>query len=108
MSLSVIESEVGSVDSDNITESVDDWEVLESLGIDDNGGVVMLGLLIKSWVNDLEGADVSLAVDFVWEVSIDDDTINVAWFRGNKGDFAQFGILVLVGGSGWGARSLRG
>jgi hypothetical protein len=108
LSLSVIESEVGSVDSDDITESVDDWEVLESLGIDDNGGVVMLGLLIKSWVNDLEGADVSFAVDFVWEVSIDDDTINVAWFRGYKGDFAQFGILVLVGGSGWGARSLRG
>ena len=108
MSLSVVESEVGSVDSDDITESVYDWEVLESLGIDDNGGVVMLGLLIKSWVNDLEGADVSLGVDLVWEVSVNDDTINVAWFGGNKGDLAQFGILVFVGGSGRRARSLWG
>jgi len=77
LSLVLVDSHVGSVDSDDISESVDDWEVLELGSIDDNVGI--LSFLVESWVNNLQGADESLLIDFVWESGINDDTIEVAW-----------------------------
>jgi hypothetical protein len=41
LSLVVVDSQFGSVDSNDVTDSVDDGEVLESVGIDDNGGIVL-------------------------------------------------------------------
>ena len=77
LSLVLVDSHVGSVDSDDISESVDDWEVLELVSIDDNVSVLSLG--VESWVNNLEGADESLLVDLVWESSVNNDTVEVAW-----------------------------
>ena len=65
------------MDSDDVTESMHDWEVFESLGIDDN--LSALAVTIEGWVNDLECANKSVGVDFVWESSINDDTIEMAW-----------------------------
>jgi len=81
------------VDSNDISESVDDREILESGGIDDNRGIS--SLLVKSWINNLERADESVRVDFVWECGINDDTIEVAWFTLESRGLAQFNILVL-------------
>ena len=47
LSSSLVESELSSVDSDDVTNSVDDWEVLELVGIDDDRGVG--SLVVKSW-----------------------------------------------------------
>ena len=90
----VVLSHVGRVDSDDISKSVDDWEVLESVGIDDNGSVGTL--LVESWVDNLEGADESVGVDLVWECGIDDDTIEVARLSLEMRGFAELNILVLL------------
>ena len=58
LSLVLPDSHVGSVDSDNVSESVDDWEVLKSVGPDDNVGEGTF--LVKGWVNNLEGANESV------------------------------------------------
>lgn len=68
------------MDSDDVTESVYDWEVFESLGVDDDLGALTLATFwVKCWVNNLKGANKSVSVDFVWESSIGDDTIEMAW-----------------------------
>lgn len=74
-----MDSKFGVMDSNDITNSVDDWEVLESGGIDDNLSPVLFVLWVEGWINDLDGANESLAVDFVWEGSISDNTIEVDW-----------------------------
>ena len=74
-----MDSKLGVMDSNDITNSVDDWEVLESGGIDDNLSPVLFVLWVEGWINDLDGANESLAVDFVWEGSISDNTIEVDW-----------------------------
>jgi hypothetical protein len=62
----VVESEGGSVDSDDISDSVDDGEIFESLGEEDKGGEIAvisssLGVLnVKALIDDLEGTDVSI------------------------------------------------
>ena len=68
------------MDSDDITESVYDWEVLKSLRIDHHlGGFLLSTFWVKSWVNNFQCANKSVRVDLVWESSINDDTIEVAW-----------------------------
>jgi len=74
-----VDSKFGVMDSNDITNSVDDWEVLESGGIDDNLSPVLFVLWVEGWINDLDGANESFAVDFVWEGSISDNTIEVDW-----------------------------
>jgi hypothetical protein len=94
---------VSSMDSDDITDSVDEWEIFELTGINDklrpSGSFGELG-----WVNDLHGADEHLvgftcwgALDsfLVWERCINNDTIEVAWCAWGTGDLGEFGILVL-------------
>ena len=81
------------MDSDDVSKSVDDWEVLELVGIDDNRGIGIL--LVKGWVNNLEGADESLRVDFVWESGINNNSIEVAWGTGGEGSFVELNVLVL-------------
>ena len=74
-----MDSKLGVMDSNDISNSVDDWEVLESGGIDDNLGPVLFVLWVEGWINDFNGADESFAVDFVWESGISDNTIEVDW-----------------------------
>ena len=93
LSLVLPDSHVSSVDSDDISESVDDWEVLELVGIDDNGGIGTL--LEESWVNNLKRADESVLVDLVWESSVNNDTIEVLWLRGGEGSLSELNVLVL-------------
>jgi hypothetical protein len=81
------------VDSDDVSESVHDWQVLELVGINDN--ISKSSFLVKSWVNNLKGANESVRVDFVWESGVNNDTIEVAWFTGGQGSFAEFNVLVL-------------
>ena len=46
------------MDSDNITESVDEWKVLKLGGINDELGVLeSLGCGELGWVDNLHGAD---------------------------------------------------
>ena len=87
-------SQVGSVDSNDITESVDDWDILESLGVDDDLSVVLLTLGVEVWVDDLEGADKSVWLDLVWESGINDDTIEVAWLGGSEGGLGELNVVV--------------
>ncbi len=62
----VVESQGGSVDSDDISDSVNDGEIFESLGEEDKGGEVAvvsssLGVFdVKTLVDDLEGTNVSI------------------------------------------------
>ena len=90
-----MDSKFGVMDSNDITNSVDDWEVLESGGIDDNLSPVLFVLWVEGWINDLDGANESLAVDFVWEGSISDNTIEVDWVSCGEGCFVKLNVLVL-------------
>ena len=88
LSLAVVELHVSSVNSDDITESEDEWEILELGGVDHQLGVLpSLGLGELGWINDFEGADEHLVGDagglgldglLVWERGIDDDSVEVA------------------------------
>ena len=71
------------MDTDDISETGDDGQVFESLGVEDESGVVagvsgsLLGLDVEAGINDLERADVSLVVGLVGEGGIDDYSIDV-------------------------------
>ena len=71
------------MDTDDITEAGDNGEIFESLGVEDESGVVrgvtgaLLGLNVEGGIDDLEGADVSVLVGLVGEGGIDDNTIDV-------------------------------
>ena len=75
------------MDTDDISETGDDGQVFESLGVEDEGGVVrsitgsLLGLDVERRIDDLEGADVSLLVGLVGEGSINDNTVDVLGVR---------------------------
>ena len=72
-------SQVSSVNSNNVTDSVNNREVLESIGIDDNLSPVLFIFWVEGWIDDLQGADKSVTVSFVREGGINDNTIEVAW-----------------------------
>lgn len=101
MSLVVVESEGSSVDSDDVSDSLDDWQIFESLGVENEGGVVagvsgsLLVFDVEGWINDLEGADVSLLVGLVWESGINDNCIKVLWLWGGEGSLGQLNVFVL-------------
>jgi len=75
------------VHTDDVTEAGDNGEVFESLGVEDEGGVVrsiagsLLGLDVERRIDDLERADVSLLVGLVGEGSINDNTVDVLGVR---------------------------
>lgn len=99
LSLVLVDSHVGSVDSDDVSESVHDWQVLELGSIDHDIGVGSLG--VEGWVNDLEGADESLRIHFVWESGIDNHTVEVAWLRRCQGSLGELDVLVLQWRMSW-------
>lgn len=83
LAATVVEAEGSSVDTDDVTEAGDNGEIFESLGVEDEGGVVrgvtgaLLGLDVEGGIDDLEGADVSVLVGLVGEGGIDNNTIDV-------------------------------
>lgn len=84
LSLAVVEAESSSVDSNDVTKASDDGEIFESLGVENEGGeLVVLALVVKAGINDLEGADVSLLVGLVGEGGIDDDSEDVLGLAGS-------------------------
>jgi len=101
LSLAIVEAEGSSVNADDITEAGDDGEILESLGIEDDGGEVgavtgsLLALDVEGGINDLEGADVSVLVGLVGEGSIDDNTIDVLGLAGGEGSLVELRVFVL-------------
>ena len=84
------------MDTDDVTDSMDNWKILKSSSIDDDLSPVLLVLWIESWVNHLDRADESVAVDLVWECGVSDHTIEVHWVSRGEGSFVQFNILVLL------------
>jgi hypothetical protein len=60
LSFAFVDSKLGVMDSNDISDSVDDWEVLESGGVNDNLSPVLLVLWVEGWINDLDGANKSL------------------------------------------------
>jgi hypothetical protein len=95
----VMDLEVSSVDSDDITDSVDEWEIFELVGIDDNLGPVVFLLWVESWVNNFHGADegwLSGLQDLLeWERGIDDDGVEVALLGGGEGGLSELNVVVL-------------
>ena len=74
-----MDSQGGVVNSDDISDSVNDWKILKSGSIDDDLSPVLFVLWVKSWVNNLNRADESVTIDLVWECGISDYTIEVYW-----------------------------
>ena len=61
----LLDLEHGSVDSDDVTNSVDDWEMFEGIRSEDDVSVLSLG--VEGWVNNLKGADEHTVLNLVWE-----------------------------------------
>ena len=82
----VVESKSSSVNSNNISESGYNWEIFESLCVEDQSGIVtgvasaFLSLEVKTGVDDLQRAYVFIFVGLVRERSINDDSIDVLGF----------------------------
>jgi len=101
--LVIVDSHGGSVDSNDISESVDNWEVLKSVGEDDEvGPVVLLARSVEGVVNDLEGADESVLGHLVGEGSIDDDTVDVVGLSADDGGVVEERVVSVLGGVGGG------
>lgn len=106
----VVEFKFSSVNSNNITNSMDEWEILKSVSINNNLSVVRVLLgSIKSWVNNLEDTDESGLSGFedlfVWEGGVNDNTVEVAEFEFGGGSLGELNVIVLIGGGGllgWG------
>lgn len=95
-------SDVGSVDSDDVSESLDDWEILEFVGIDDN----LSWFFMVGWVNDLEDTLEKFLVvlgenELVWESSINNDTIEVGGGVTREGGVGNLGVFVFGGWLRW-------
>lgn len=101
LTATVVKAESCSVHTDDVTEAGDNGEILESLGIEDEGGIVrgvtsaLLGLDVEGRINDLDGANVSILVGLVGEGGIDDNTINVLGLGGGNRSLSELRVLVL-------------
>ena len=101
-----------SVDSDDISDSLNDWEVLEFVSVHDNLSVFSLGIV--GWINDFKVAQEHLLFivfgdELIWETGINDNSVEADFFGiGGELDLADFSIVVFVGSSGWAASSLCG
>lgn len=113
LSLALVDSNDGSVNSDDVSNSVDDWEIFEFVGVNDNSGVVrgvsssLGGFDVDGWVDNLQGADIGLLVDLVWEGSVNDHTIEVLWLSTGEGGLCEFSVVVSgrigLGNLSWGS-----
>ena len=90
-----MDSESGVMDSNDVTDPMDNWKILESGGIDDDLSPVLLVFCVKGWIDNLDGADESVAINFIWEGGIRDNTVEVHWIGRGQGGFVEFNVLVL-------------
>ena len=105
----LVETKGGSMDTDDITDTGDDREVFETLGVEDKGGEVggirVWGFAgfggvfdIDARIHDFYGADVPLwiiSTGFIRKASIDNHSIEMLGFSRSKTSLTQFNILVL-------------
>ena len=100
LSLTVVEAEGGSVETDDVSDSAHDGHGFEFVSVDDGGGVVVIGGLgtggVKGGVDNLEGANVFVLVGLVGESSVNDHTVDVVDLRGGEGHLVEFGVLVTL------------
>ena len=90
-----VDSHGGSVDTDDVSESVDDGKVFESGGENDEvSPVVFLAGAVERSIDNLEGADESVLGDLVREGSVNDDTIDVGSVGGGDGDVVEERVVV--------------
>ena len=81
------------MESDDVSNSEDNWEVLESLGVHDDRSPLTLG---EGSIDNLERANVERLVDLVWEGSINDDSVNVHLLGGLERALGDVSVLVLL------------
>lgn len=100
-----------SVYSDDISESLDDWKVLEFVGIHDNLGEFSFGIV--GWVNNFKGAHeqfflIVFSDKLIWEAGINDNTIEVEFLVRGEFNFTDFSVVVFAGSLGWASSLLSG
>lgn len=87
--------------SDDVSDSLDNGEIFEFVGIENEGGIVAgvtctFGVLEeKGVINDFQGANVSIFVSFVGEGGIDNNRVKMLGILGGKLGLAQLRIFVL-------------
>jgi hypothetical protein len=99
----VVKSEESSVDSDHVSDLLNNGEIFESLGIQDQGGEIrsisssLLVFDVETGIDDLQGADVLvlIIVDSVGEGSVDDGGIEMLSLGGGERSLVQFDVFVL-------------
>ena len=112
LSFRLVFSNLSSVDSDDISESLNDWEVLEFVSVHDNLSVFSLGIV--GWINDFKVAHehlfgIVLGDELIWESGINDNSVEVDFIViGGELDFADFSVVVFAGSSGWASSVLSG
>jgi len=87
------------VDSDDISESLDDWEVLEFVSVHDELSEFSLGIV--RWVDDFKDAHEQLFVrlvldELIWESSINNNTVEIDFIVIGRGkfNFADFSVVI--------------
>ena len=71
------------MDSNDVSDSVNNREIFKGFGIENNGGIVtsitssLLILDMEGWVNYLERTYISSILSLVWESCINDDSIEM-------------------------------
>ena len=95
----VVESERGAMDADDVANSVDNGEVFEPGGIQDNGGIVSALGAVQAGVDNFEGADEASLVDFVGEGGVNNDSVNVGFGSSLcESDLGELGVAVTLSG----------
>jgi len=91
-------SNFSSVYSDDISESLNDWEVLEFVSVHDDLSVFSLGIV--RWINNFKVAHehffgIVLGDELIWEGGINNNSIEVDFIviRGEF-NFADFSVVV--------------
>jgi len=100
LTLVLVHAEGSAMETDDVADAGGNWEVFETLSIDDNSGKVVISglsaLVVERRVNNLEGANVSLRVDLVGESSVNNNTVDVVVLVGGEGNLVEFGVLVTL------------
>lgn len=79
--LTFVGSHVSSVNSNDITDSLGDWQVVKGLTKEDHGHIInstILGVNLQRVISDFQRADIFVRFErFMWETGIKNDTIAV-------------------------------
>jgi len=87
------------MDADDVSDAVDNGEVFEPVGVQDDGCVVVGLGTVERGVDHLERADELAFVDLVGEGSIDDNTVDVGLGATlGEGDVSELGVAVTLSG----------